>query len=619
MCSQDLKTCAWLVLFLPFLVAICNQFFLSKKGNIAALVATFSCLVTFVGSCFLWGAQETDNFVWASISENFNLKIGIILDDLSTRMMLVVTGIGLLVHIFSLGYMADDAAKARYFTGLSLFMFSMTGIVLSDNLGMTFVFWELVGCSSYLLIGHWYRKESAANAAKKAFIVNRVGDFGFLVGILMLWSLTGALGFADLNLPAGLNQGLLTVAILCLFCGAVGKSAQFPLHVWLPDAMEGPTPVSALIHAATMVAAGAYMMVRVQFHLGVEAFPTMAADVIAAVGGITAVIAAFMATQQNDIKRILAYSTLSQLGYMMMAVGLLAGEAAMFHLFTHAWFKALLFLGSGAIIYACHHEQDIWRMGGLSKKMKVTTLTFLLGTMALIAVPGMSGFFSKETILNVALQKSPFYFWMGAGVALLTTFYMLRLVIVVFFGKNRSEGSAHAHEVGGSMLIPLILLAIPAVISGYGFIANKFVPANGFEAEPFHMGLAFYVSVGALILGAILAFALYYKRERDPFAGSAISELLENRFFIDALYEKVLVGILQRYWCAFVDFLDQFVLSRLMVGGVAKLAEAVGYCCQRLQNGRISTYVFVFGLGMILVLGLLIFYSTQGCSFCSNF
>lgn len=316
-----------------------------------------------------------------------------------------------------------------------------------------------------------------------------MGDFGFLIGILTLWALTNTLNFSLMEMPAGISETLLNITVLCLFCGAVGKSAQFPLHVWLPDAMEGPTPVSALIHAATMVAAGVYMMVRVQLSIGVEAFPSLSCDVIAIIGAITAIIAAFMATQQNDIKRVLAYSTLSQLGYMVMALGLLAGEAAMFHLFTHAWFKALLFLGAGAIIFACHHEQDIWKMGGIMKRMKLTSLTFIIGTMALIAIPFTSGFFSKEAILEAALHKNPVFFWIGGGVALLTTFYMMRVIFVVFFGRERSHSAEHAREVGGVMLIPLLILAVLAVISGYGFIADRLVPFNGFAVADFHMGM----------------------------------------------------------------------------------------------------------------------------------
>ena len=308
---------------------------------------------------------------------------------------------------------------------------------------------------------------------------NRVGDFGFLIGILLTLAVFGTLSFGEMGgKAAAIAPAVLTATVIALFCGAVGKSAQFPLHVWLPDAMEGPTPVSALIHAATMVAAGVYMMVRLQVSMGEAAFTDTACTVIATVGAITAVLAALMAVQQDDIKRVLAYSTLSQLGYMIMAVGLLAGEAAMYHLYTHAWFKALLFLGAGAIIVGCHHEQDIWKMGGLGKKMPITTVCFLMGTMALIAIPGFSGFFSKEAILDAALAKNPTFFWIGAGVAALTTFYMLRLCIVAFMGPARAHGAEHASEKSFTMSMPLIILAVMAVISGYGFVADALVFVN---------------------------------------------------------------------------------------------------------------------------------------------
>ena len=538
------------------------------------------------------------------------MDLGFVLDPLSSRMMLVVTGIGLLVHVFSLAYMADDKAKTRYFACLSLFMFSMTGIVLANNIAMTFIFWELVGLSSYLLIGHWYTRDTAANAAKKAFICNRVGDFGFLIGILTLWALTNTLDFSLMEIPAGISENLLNITVLCLFCGAVGKSAQFPLHVWLPDAMEGPTPVSALIHAATMVAAGVYMMVRVQYSIGIEAFPALACNVIAGIGAITAVIAAFMATQQNDIKRVLAYSTLSQLGYMVMALGLLAGEAAMFHLFTHAWFKALLFLGAGAIIFACHHEQDIWKMGGIMKRMKLTSLTFIIATMALIAIPFTSGFFSKEAILEAALRKNPIFFWIGAGVALLTTFYMMRVIFVVFFGKSRSHSSEHASEVGGLMLVPLLILAVLALISGYGFIADRLVPFNGFVSESFHMGMPFYVSMGALVLGILLAAAFYAgSPASDKLSGNAVSRALANRLYIDLFYDKVLVRGVQGVLAAIIDFMDQFIISGLIVGGLARLTAAIGSLLRRLQSGNMAAYTALFGIGLLLVIYFTVFYS----------
>ena len=599
----------WLLLFLPLVVAAFNWFFLTKRANVAALTSTFSCLVTFVLSLALLDKTGTDAFTWLSISSVFSIDLGFVLDPLSTRMMLVVTGIGLLVHIFSLGYMADDKAKARYFACLSLFMFSMTGIVLASNIAMTFIFWELVGLSSYLLIGHWYTR-SAADAAKKAFICNRVGDFGFLIGILTLWALTNTLNFSLMEMPAGISETLLNITVLCLFCGAVGKSAQFPLHVWLPDAMEGPTPVSALIHAATMVAAGVYMMVRVQLSIGVEAFPSLSCDVIAIIGAITAIIAAFMATQQNDIKRVLAYSTLSQLGYMVMALGLLAGEAAMFHLFTHAWFKALLFLGAGAIIFACHHEQDIWKMGGIMKRMKLTSLTFIIGTMALIAIPFTSGFFSKEAILEAALHKNPVFFWIGGGVALLTTFYMMRVIFVVFFGRERSHSAEHAREVGGVMLIPLLILAVLAVISGYGFIADRLVPFNGFAVADFHMGMPFYVSMGALVLGILLAAVFYAgSPASDKLSGNAVSRALVNRLYIDWFYDKVLVKGVQGILASIIDFIDQFIISGLIVGGLARLTAAVGSLLRRLQSGNMAAYTVLFGVGLLLVIYFTVFYS----------
>ena len=546
--------------------------------------------------------------------------IDAMLDQQSRGMMFIVTSIGLLVHIFSLAYMKDDSAKARYFTGLSLFMFSMTGIVLADNLVMMFIFWELVGLSSYLLIGHWFEKPSACDAAKKAFLTNRVGDFGFMIGILLLFGLNhGDLSFAGLkdsfqsgplHFIAGHQGWIITAAALCIFMGAMGKSAQVPLHVWLPDAMEGPTPVSALIHAATMVAAGVYMMVRVQYSIGIEAFPALACNVIAGIGAITAVIAAFMATQQNDIKRVLAYSTLSQLGYMVMALGLLAGEAAMFHLFTHAWFKALLFLGAGAIIFACHHEQDIWKMGGIMKRMKLTSLTFIIATMALIAIPFTSGFFSKEAILEAALRKNPVFFWIGAGVALLTTFYMMRVIFVVFFGKSRSHSSEHASEVGGLMLVPLLILAVLALISGYGFIADRLVPFNGFVSESFHMGMPFYVSMGALVLGILLAAAFYAgSPASDKLSGNAVSRALANRLYIDLFYDKVLVRGVQGVLAAIIDFMDQFIISGLIVGGLARLTAAIGSLLRRLQSGNMAAYTALFGIGLLLVIYFTVFYS----------
>ena len=592
----------WLLLFLPLAVAVINQLAL-RRGPLAPWLSTASAIATLVISLRLLGQSGTFNIDWATIGD-LHLQIGIKLDQLSTGMMTIVTGVGALVHIFSLSYMKDDAAKNRYFTGLSLFMFSMTGIVLSSNFIMTFIFWELVGLSSYLLIGHWYHKDSAADAAKKAFLCNRVGDFGFMIGILMLWGITGTLAFDEMKVPAEISAGVLSAAVLCIFCGAVGKSAQLPLHVWLPDAMEGPTPVSALIHAATMVAAGVYMLFRLQLSLGFEVFEGLQASaVIAWTGGITALVAALMAVQQDDIKRVLAYSTLSQLGYMIMAVGLVSGEAGMFHLFTHAWFKALLFLGSGAVIHACHHEQNIWKMGGLLKKMPLTGITFFLGFAALIAVPFTSGFFSKELILHAAHEKQAALFWIAAIVAVLTPFYMTRLFIVAFLGKPRSENSDHAHEVGPLMLLPLILLSVLAVGAGYGF-AHKLAPAVPEHAGEFHVNFLFWVSVTALVVGAGFALLLYTGKDKDPLS----VPVLKNRFYIDGFYDNFIVRYFQDSLAAIVHFFDELIINGLLVGGISRSAVSVGNLFRKVQSGQLQGYAFAIGIGAALVVYFTVFF-----------
>jgi len=596
---------AWILLFLPLVVAAVNQLVLKKTG-LAPIVSTASAIATFVIALSLLKTTGVATFPWATIGD-FSVEIGIKLDKLATGMMIVVTGIGMLVHIFSLAYMKDDSAKARYFTGLSLFMFSMTGIVLSSNFIMTFIFWELVGLSSYLLIGHWYEKDSAADAAKKAFLANRVGDFGFMIGILLLWGITGALSFD--GMAAGVKAfqsahpaiftATLSTALLCVFCGAVGKSAQLPLHVWLPDAMEGPTPVSALIHAATMVAAGVYMLFRVQLSLDLphEVLAGLcSSQVIAWVGGITSLAAALMATQQDDIKKILAYSTLSQLGYMVMAVGLVSGEAGMFHLFTHAWFKALLFLGSGAVIYACHHEQDIWKMGGLLKKMPITGITFAIGTAALMAVPYVtSGFYSKEEILGAAYHGNKALFVIAVFVAFLTTFYMTRAYVVAFLGKPREHGADHAHEVGPLMFIPLVLLAVMAVGSAFMTGAlNAFKPhAEHAEGHSVVLG----ASIATLILGLIAGFVLYKGKDKDPLS----IPLFKNRFYVDYIYDNFLVRYFQDAFAAIVAFFDEFFINGLLVGGLSRAAEATGNIFRKTQSGSLQAYAFAFGLGVILV------------------
>ncbi len=592
-----------ILLALPLISAAVILLVTRKQQSISALIGTASTAAMFVASLLFLAAKdgETTLLHWATVP-GLDLTLGATVDQLSRGMMFVVTTIGLLVHIFSLAYMKDDAAKSRYFGNLSLFMFSMTGIVLADNFAMMFIFWELVGVSSYLLIGHWYTKNSAADAAKKAFCTNRVGDFGFMAGILLVWGLTGSITFSGIEaaLPAVSTAypALITAAVLCVFAGAAGKSAQAPLHVWLPDAMEGPTPVSALIHAATMVAAGVYMLVRVFFL--VEASAT-AAEAISWIGGITALLAALMATQQDDIKKILAYSTLSQLGYMVMAVGLLAGEAAMFHLFTHAFFKALLFLGSGAIIYACHHEQNIWKMGGLWKKLPITAITFLIGTAALVAFPGTSGFWSKELILEAAYEKNNILFWIAVGTAFLTAFYMTRAFVVTFFGKARSENADHAKEVPMIMWLPLAILAVPAVIAGYKIFYG---PASALHptGHEFHLGPVFFASIGTLILGVGLGFALYAGRNTDRLS----IPLFKRRFFLDEIYQGI-IAVFHDGLATISDLLDELLVDGLISKGGGGLASGIGNTLRRLQSGNLQGYAFLFGAGVIALIYFTVF------------
>jgi len=603
-----MPTYSWLLLALPLASCAVILFGLNRRPDLAGMVATASAGITLVLSLVLLGqlpehgALNGPSFSWASVGDE-TIRIGLLLDALAVKMMIVVTGVGFLVHVFSLGYMQDDDAKGRYFGGLSLFMFSMTGIVLADNFLMTFIFWELVGLSSYLLIGHWYKKHSASKAANKAFLTNRVGDFGFMIGILLLWGITGHFEFEKMqDWNAGspeVSSFLMNTALLCVFCGAIGKSAQVPLHVWLPDAMEGPTPVSALIHAATMVAAGVYMLVRVQVTIGTEWFNGTAGTVIATIGGITALLAALIAVRQDDIKRILAYSTLSQLGYMVMAVGCLAGAEAMFHLFTHAWFKALLFLGSGAVIYACHHQQDIWKMGGLAKRMPVTTICFAAGTLALVALPGTSGFFSKEAILSAALEHHPWLFWLGAAVAALTTFYMLRLFFIAFLGEPRSDDAKNAKEVGTSMTAPLVVLAVLSLISGFGFIAHASAPL--YKHHDFHFNAVFFASLGALVIGAGAAVALYFGKDSDALAKGKPGQALAAGLGIDKFY-AALIRWLQDGVATVVHFFDEFLISGMLVGGVARTTESFGLLVRRLQAGNLQVYAFLIALGAILVI-----------------
>ena len=603
-----------LILMFPLLsaaVILIMQRSLTLK-NVCACLSVGSAAVCWVISLMLLGAKDDTGTMFSYINvdgfHGLHADIGYIIDQQSRGMLFIVTFIGLLVHWYSLAYMKEDEGKARYFGALSLFMFSMTGIVLANNFAMMFVFWELVGLSSYLLIGHWFEKPAACEAAKKAFLVNRIGDFGFMIGILILWGASnGEISFEGLkgSLGDGHIQGalhsapgwLITAAALGIFMGAVGKSAQVPLHVWLPDAMEGPTPVSALIHAATMVAAGVYMLVRVGFII--HASP-MAMEVIAGIGGFTALFAALMAVGQNDIKRILAYSTLSQLGYMVMAVGLGAGEAGMFHLYTHAFFKALLFLGAGAVIYACHHEQDIWKMGGLNKYTPATSITFMIGTAALMGFPFTSGFWSKEAILGAAYDHCGWLFASASITAVLTSFYMTRCVVVTFFGNARSDSARHAHEAPTKMILPLLILAVFAVISGYGFVTGPLqatVPAHEHSN-----GWVMAVSIAAILVGAGSAFLLYRGKDKDPLN----IPLFANKFYIDEIY-AVIVKVFQDRLAWVVTALDSIFADGLVARLPAALACRVGKAARSLQSGHLQSYTFALGAGLLLAIYLTVF------------
>src|SRR6202162_1815018 len=452
----------WLALLLPLFASALITLFTRRSKALSSLISVAAVLGSFLCSCLIFGQKglSAPALRWIDFGTVFTVPFGFVLDDLSRMALVLVSGIGALIHIYSLGYMRDDEGKSRYFAALSLFMFAMLGIVLANNFVMLFIFWELVAFTSFVLIGHWFERDAAADAANKAFFTNRIGDFGFMLGILMVWMSTGSVIFAEIAPRLSIltsHPGFLTVAALLIFCGAVGKSAQFPLHVWLPDAMEGPTPISALIHAATMVAAGVYMLVRVGFLI--QAAP-QALSVIAWIGTITAVMAALIATQQNDIKRILAYSTLSQLGYMVMAGGLASNDAAMFHLFTHAFFKALLFLAAGSVIVMLHHEQNIWKMGGLRRKLPITFVTFAAGALALIGCPPFSGFFSKDAILAVAYEHNLSIFAVALFTAFLTAFYVIRMLVIVFFSNPRSDSAREGRESPPVMTMPLIVLAV---------------------------------------------------------------------------------------------------------------------------------------------------------------
>jgi NADH-quinone oxidoreductase subunit L len=586
----------WLIPLAPLASAVLITLFTRRWKTLSSSISTAAVCVSFICSCsvFINSATTAVEFVWIDIRPMFHVPLGLTLDPLSRTMAILVSGVGALIHIYSLGYMRDDEGESRYFAALSLFMFAMLGIVFANNFVMLFIFWELVGFTSYVLIGHWFYHDAPADAANKAFITTRIGDFGFMIGILMLWMTTGSVVFSEIaqRMPVfGGHSTLVAIVALLIFCGAVGKSAQFPLHVWLPDAMEGPTPVSALIHAATMVAAGVYMLVRVAFII--QASQT-ALLVVAWIGTITALMAGLIATQQSDIKRILAYSTLSQLGYMVMAVGLGSNDAAMFHLSTHAFFKSLLFLSAGSVIVMLHHEQNIWKMGGLRLRLPITFITFGAGALALAGCPPFSGFFSKDAIEALAYERNLPIFAIALFTGFLTAFYVIRMLVIVFFGNPRTEEARESHESPPVMFGPQIVLAILATLGGFAFFARNFLPL---PVEKQGASFVSALAIVAVILGAGLAIAIYRGRSSDP----VDIKLLRHKFYFDEFYSW-LIRWSQELLARVSAFIDRWIIDAGAVGGSSRGTWGLGAVLRLIQVGNLQAYAFLFGLGVVALI-----------------
>ena len=588
----------------------------------AAMAGSFAVSLAAVWSLMALGPEArviTQPFFSWITSGDFNVAFTLRLDPLAAVMILVVSGIGALIHIYSTAYMHEekDSEFARYFSYLNLFAAFMLVLVLGSNFLVMFLGWEGVGLCSYLLIGFWYQKKSATDAGKKAFIVNRIGDVGFVLGVLLIFVHFGTLDFLEIAqsiapLAPETAFGTISVITLLLFIGATGKSAQIPLFVWLPDAMEGPTPVSALIHAATMVTAGVYMIGRNAL-LFSHAPQTL--TIVAIVGVATALMAGTIGLVQNDIKRVLAYSTVSQLGYMFLAMGVGAYGAGIFHLYTHAFFKALLFLGSGAVIHALSGEQDLRRMGGLKKDLPITYWTFLIGSLAIAGVPGLAGFFSKDEILFRTFAGGHTLLWtIGLLTSLLTAIYMFRLVFLAFYGERRHQ--SHLHDAPPAMAIALIVLAIGSVVAGYAGLSGRFErflePSFGLHAEEATAGAGLETTLMAAssivaVAGIGLAVFLFLKRRAaadrlaEQFAG--LHRVLEHKYYVDEIYDAALV---QPIHIASREGLWKTVDVRMIDGAVNGVAEAVrggSEILRRLQTGSVRAYAASLFLGVVMVLG----------------
>ncbi len=632
------------LLLSPLLGFLINGFrFRSQSYVIAGTVATLAVTVSFVCSILLFiellalpaeSRRITAHFFeWINLGD-LNINAAFVVDQISSIMLLIITGVGALIHLFSIGYMHHDKGVTKYFSYLNFFVFNMLILVLGDSLVTMFVGWEGVGLCSYLLIGFWFSDSAKAAAGMKAFITNRVGDAAFLLGMFILFMTFGTLNFYELNALAPTTMeaswlGAVTLATLMLFIGATGKSAQIPLYVWLPDAMAGPTPVSALIHAATMVTAGVYMIIRLN-PMFVAAPNTMM--VIAIVGAATAVMAATIGVVQNDIKKVLAYSTVSQLGYMFLAVGVGAFGAGMMHLMTHAFFKALMFLGSGSVIHAMHEEQDIRKMGGLRKYLPVTHFTFILGWLAIIGFPFFSGFFSKDEILwqSFSSPRGHTLLWVaGALGAVLTAFYMTRLMALTFWGKSRVDKNIHPHESPWTMTVPLIILGILSVISGFigvphaiaefmGHIPNYWqqwlapvirpLPIEELQSVTHTLSEEYMlmgISVFLAMCSAIFAYVVYTKKkhiaENTAQSLKPIYNLLDNKYYVDEIYFGAIINPLVKQSRNLWYYIDVNVIDR-MTHVASDVATNGGKLVKTLQNGNMQQYAMYVSLGLIIVL-----------------
>jgi NADH-quinone oxidoreductase subunit L len=623
----------WLIPAFPLLGVLINLFFGRWTGKKAHWVACMAVLGSFVVSLAAFNhvlQGETLNFNyfdWISTG-SFHANAGVLVDPLSAIMLVVVTGVSFLIHVYSIGYMHEDPLYTRFFVYLNLFVFSMVSLVLANNFLLLYVFWEAVGLCSYLLIGFWFQKKSAADAGKKAFIVNRVGDFGFGLGIMMIFVVFGTIQFTDVfSMAPGAAPLCLTAITLLLLLGAMGKSAQIPLYVWLPDAMEGPTPVSALIHAATMVTAGVYMIARCHVLFNLAPFTQ---HVVIWMGMLTAFFAATIALVQKDIKRVLAYSTISQLGYMFVGVGLGAYTAGVFHLATHAFFKALLFLGAGSVMHAMANETDMWKMGGLSKVMKYTSATFLIACLAIAGIPPFAGFFSKEEILGAAWSSHQYAIYaLGILTALMTAFYMFRAYFLTFRGTPRyNTHSHHAHESPFVMTIPLMVLAVFSIIAGWVGIATHSgswihnflnpvftVPGMEHAAEGGHSGAEAYllmgIAIAAALVGIGIAWLVYLQdikrsdRLATQFAG--LHKVLANKYYVDEFYDAVFVNPIKNVSIALWRGFDTVVIDGT-VNGIGWFVGIIGQLLRYFQSGYVRTYTTMFVIGVIAVLG---FYLTR--------